>query len=113
VSGFLTSTLRRQLATKSTEVRRHLRPAIGVVWCADGFIAARHTLVLLAATVAVVAFGAFLFRPVCVPIASAALQEFNVPIEQRTDRDFYLPVFQYRDGRWCQCKTWLSRQLFF
>ena len=53
------------------------------------------------------------FRPVCVPLTDESLAQFKVPIEQRADRDFYLKVFQRRDGRWHQCKTWLSRQLFF
>ena len=45
------------------------------------------------------------FRPVCVPISAEALKGFNVPIEKRTDRDFYLKVFQKRHGQWSQCKT--------
>jgi hypothetical protein len=53
------------------------------------------------------------FRPVCVPLTTEDLKGFNVPIDQRTDRDFYLRVFQKRHGQWYQCKTWLSRQLFF
>ena len=52
-------------------------------------------------------------RPVCVPLSAEALAQFNVPIEQRTDRDFHVRVFQRRDGRWHQCKTWISRQFFF
>jgi len=52
-------------------------------------------------------------RPVCVPLTASDLEQFNVPIEQRTDRDLYLRVFQRRDGNWYQCKTWLSRQFFF
>jgi len=48
-----------------------------------------------------------------VPLSDEDLAGFDVPIEQRTDRDLYLTVFQRRDGRWHQCKTWLSRQLFF
>jgi hypothetical protein len=51
--------------------------------------------------------------PVCVPLSSEDLAGFNSPIRDRTDRDFYLQVFQRRDGQWYQCKTWLSRQLFF
>ena len=54
-----------------------------------------------------------LLRPVCVPLSPDSLQQFTTPIEQRTDRDFYLRVFQQRDGEWYQCKTWLSRQFFF
>jgi hypothetical protein len=53
-----------------------------------------------------------LFRPVCVPISDEELKAFNVPIEQRNDRDFYLKVFQKKNGQWYQCKTWLSRFLF-
>jgi hypothetical protein len=53
-------------------------------------------------------------RPVCRPLSEDDLAHFNVPIEQRTDRDmYYLPVFQQRDGQWHHCKTWLSRKLFF
>jgi hypothetical protein len=61
----------------------------------------------------VVLLGVAAFRPVCVPLSQSDLAGFNVPIDQRTDRDFYLRVFQQRDGQWFQCKTWLSRQLFF
>jgi hypothetical protein len=62
-----------------------------------------------------IAFAAmvFAFRPVCVPIPQEALLQFNDPIEQRSDRDFYVKVFQQRDGRWHHCKTWVSRRLFF
>ncbi|OLC77306.1 MAG: hypothetical protein AUH72_17650 [Acidobacteria bacterium 13_1_40CM_4_65_8] len=54
-----------------------------------------------------------LLQPVCVPLSNDDLKSFNVPIEQRTDRDIYLRVFQQRDGRWYQCKTRLSRLMFF
>jgi len=56
---------------------------------------------------------AWMLRPVCVPLSTEDLAGFNVPIEQRTDRDLYLRVFQQRHGHWHQCKTWLSRQFFF
>ena len=52
-------------------------------------------------------------QPVCVPLSPEQLAAFNAPIEARTDHDFYLRVFQQIDGEWYQCKTWLSRQLFF
>jgi hypothetical protein len=61
----------------------------------------------------VVLLGIAALRPICVPLTASDLAGFNVPIGQRTDRDFYLRVFQQRDGQWLQCKTWLSRQLFF
>jgi hypothetical protein len=68
---------------------------------------------IVVAIVAIVGGGVFAFRPVCVPISDEGLAQFNSPIEQRSDRDFYLKVFQQRDGRWHQCKTWISRQFFF
>lgn len=61
----------------------------------------------------VVGLLAWGLRPVCVPLSREDLRGFNVPIEQRTDRDLYLTVFQQRDGQWHQRKTWLSRQFFF
>jgi hypothetical protein len=64
-------------------------------------------LLLLAAALALA------LRPVCVPLSRADLASFDTPIEARTDHDLYLQVFQQIDGRWFQCKTWLSRQLFF
>ena len=60
-----------------------------------------------------VAVLVFLLRPVCVPLTPEDLKTFNVPIELRTDRDFYLRVFQQRDGQWYHCKTWISRFFFF
>jgi hypothetical protein len=65
------------------------------------------TAVVLAAMVG------FAFRPVCVPLSSEQLAGFTTPIETRADHDFHLRVFQQIDGRWYQCKTWLSRQFFF
>jgi hypothetical protein len=59
------------------------------------------------------AVAAFALRPVCVPLSPEQLAGFTTPVETRTDRDVYLQVFQRMDGRWYQCKTWLSRQLFF
>jgi hypothetical protein len=57
---------------------------------------------------------AWFAHPVCVPLSSDDLKTFNVPIEQRSDRDVFLfKTFQQRNGEWCQCKSWLSRQFFF
>jgi hypothetical protein len=69
--------------------------------------------VLLLAFVVVLGLLAWALHPVCVPLSAQDLRGFNVPIEQRADRDMYLQVFQWRHGQWYQCKTWLSRQLFF
>ncbi|HMX42568.1 MAG TPA: hypothetical protein PKB12_02505 [Elusimicrobiota bacterium] len=68
--------------------------------------------VLLWALLGFVFFLVYLFQPVCVPLTDEDLKSFNGPIEQRTDRDFYLKVFQKKNGRWHQCKTRVSR-LFF
>lgn len=57
--------------------------------------------------------GYFVFRPVCIPLSAENSAASGSPLEHRTDRDFYLRVFQQRDGQWHQCKTWLSRQFFF
>lgn len=56
----------------------------------------------------------YALRPKCAPIADEALGHFSIPIEERTDRDFfYLKVFQKKDdGHWYQCKTALSRAFF-
>ncbi|MBA2482142.1 MAG: hypothetical protein H0V44_15890 [Planctomycetes bacterium] len=54
----------------------------------------------------------FLFRPVYAPLDEAQIRTMEPPIQERTDRDFYLKVFQKRDGRWYQCKTWISRNWF-
>lgn len=64
-------------------------------------------------TILLILLIAFSFRPVCNPLSDEDLKEMNIPIEQRTDRDFYLKVFQKKDGQWHQCKTWVSRQFFF
>jgi hypothetical protein len=55
----------------------------------------------------------FALRPVCVPLSADEVARVDTPIETRTDHDVYLRVFQQTGGRWYQCKTWLSRQLFF
>jgi hypothetical protein len=68
------------------------------------------TLLVVVALVAGVSWG---LRPVCVSLSKEDLAQFNVPIEQRRDRDIYLEVFHFRNGQWHQCKTWLSRQFFF
>jgi hypothetical protein len=71
--------------------------------------------VVLGLTVVLLLAGlvAWALHPVCVPLSAEDLRGFNVPIEQRTDQDFYLRIFQQRRGQWYQCKTWVSRQFFF
>ncbi|WP_413289176.1 hypothetical protein [Bdellovibrio sp. HCB337] len=76
----------------------------------------KKKLLWLSAILFAVLLGGFAYslRPKCDLIADEALIHFSVPIEQRTDRDFYLKVFQKKaDGHWYQCKTALSRTFFF
>jgi len=52
--------------------------------------------------------------PICNKLTSENLQSFNVPIEQRTDRDINLmKVFEQKADGWYQCKARLSRWFFF
>ena len=69
----------------------------------------------LSLLVAALVTGAYLaFRPVCVAIDAETLASFDPPIEDRTETTFYgTPIFQLEDGRWFQCKTWISRQFFY
>ena len=58
--------------------------------------------------------AAYMLRPQCALIADEALGHFGIPIEERTDKDLYLKVFQKKaDGHWYQCKTAFSRAMFF
>jgi len=59
--------------------------------------------------------GAYLlFRTVCAPIPEDTLAVFNPPIQERRETTFYgAPIFQQKNGRWFQCKTWISQQFFF
>ncbi len=56
---------------------------------------------------------AFMLRPVCVPIENGEEEAKLYHYEERADRDFYVKVFQKKDGQWRHCKTWISRQFFF
>jgi hypothetical protein len=64
--------------------------------------------------IVVVAFW-WLLHPVCRPLSEADVREFArwAPIETREDRQLHGRVFQLRGERWYQCKSWVSRQLFF
>ena len=72
----------------------------------------RELLVLLAVIVLVIGW---LVHPVCIRLSETEVSAFgDVPIEKRTDRDvFFFSTFQRRQGHWCQCKSWISRQFFF
>jgi hypothetical protein len=75
-------------------------------------VSAQRSVVWLVVVGFAVAFG-YALRPVCAPLSAKELDGFTTPIDTRTDHDLYLCVFQQNDGRWYQCKTWLSRQFFF
>lgn len=67
-----------------------------------------------AGALVVAAFG-WCVHPVCVPLSQESVAEAAryAPLETRTDRQLHGPVWQQRDGRWYQCKSWISRQFFF
>jgi hypothetical protein len=70
----------------------------------------------LALTLAAISLAAVLWwglHPVCVPLSDSEAAAVEGPIGSRTDRDLLGPIFQYRDGQWHQCKSWISRQFFF
>ncbi len=77
------------------------------------FIMKRKTLWGMAITLFVIGGAGYAMRPVCTFIPDEDVKNLNVPIEQRSERDFYIKVFQQRDGHWYQCKTALSRFFFF
>ncbi|HLB09557.1 MAG TPA: hypothetical protein VK617_08480 [Gemmatimonadaceae bacterium] len=54
-------------------------------------------------------------HPICVRLSPAEVAEAArwAPLETRTDRQWHGRVFQRRDGQWCQCKSWISREFFF
>jgi hypothetical protein len=70
---------------------------------------------LLALILVTTAVSAWLVHPICVPLTPADVESFNRwrPLEQRTDRQLHGRVFRQRAGQWYQCKSWISRQLFF
>ena len=79
------------------------------------YLVSRKRWKTLAAIVALIVAGIGLaFRPVCTPITAADAANFNPPIEQRDEANFYgLRIFRQIDGDWHHCKTWLARQFFF
>jgi len=54
-------------------------------------------------------------HPICVQLSAAEVAEAArwAPLETRTDSQWHGRVWQLRDGRWYQCKSWISRQFFF
>jgi hypothetical protein len=63
----------------------------------------------------VVATAVWFSHPVCRPLTDEFVAEAAKygPLETRTDRQLHGPIWQRRDGRWYQCKSWISRKLFF
>jgi hypothetical protein len=71
------------------------------------------TLVIGAAVAALIGGLVYTLHPVCDPIDDKEAERANPPLEQRADeKDFYLQIFQKRNGHWYQCKTALSRWFF-
>jgi len=62
----------------------------------------------------VLAFGvlAGLLRPVCVPLSRADLRQLEPSFDENDDHDMlYLKVYQRRDGKPMECKTWITWQV--
>ena len=75
-----------------------------------------RALVITLGVVAVIAATvAWCAHPVCVPLDDEMVAEAAkyAALETRTDRQWHGPVWQNRDGRWYQCKSWISRHFFF
>lgn len=73
---------------------------------------------LVVAVLAALVVGGFIWcaHPVCVPLSaeeSAAAAHWRPPIQERRDRQLHGRVWQRRGGRWFQCKSWISREMFF
>ena len=77
--------------------------------------AGRALIIALGGVALVLAAVVWCAHPVCVPLTDEFVAEAAKygPLETRTDRQMHGPVWQRRDGRWYQCKSWISRQLFF
>jgi len=72
-----------------------------------------RTVALAIAGLGLAAAGWWGLHPVCVPLSNTEVAGVEGPIANRTDRDLVGPIFQYRDGQWHHCKSWISRQFFF
>jgi hypothetical protein len=70
----------------------------------------RLTLLALASSIALISYALW---PVCVPLTLEQVASFQPSISERIDKDFYLRIFQQRAGQWHQCKTRISRAMFF
>ena len=75
----------------------------------------RRVLIALGSGALILASAAWCAHPVCVPLDDEMVAEAAKyrPLEMRTDRQLHGPVWQKRDGRWHQCKSWISRKFFF
>jgi hypothetical protein len=80
-----------------------------------GVFRPRIWVVVLGLALLAAAVSAWLVHPICVPLTPADVESFNrwQPLEQRTDRQLHRRVFRQRAGQWYQCKSWISRKLFF
>jgi hypothetical protein len=77
--------------------------------------AGRALLIASGGAALVLALFLWCAHPVCVRLSDETVAEAARygPLETRTDRQLHGPVWQRRHGRWYQCKSWISRQLFF
>jgi hypothetical protein len=85
----------------------------GLLLVALGTVLDRTLLRLRTGVILAVALaGIWLMHPVCDPIADADVPRFEtvITLEQRARQG---EPFRKLGGHWYQCKSWISRQLFF
>ena len=77
--------------------------------------ACRALAVALGGAALVAAAVGWCAHPVCRPLSDEFVAEAERygALEHRTDRQWHGPIWQRREGRWYQCKSWISRKLFF
>ena len=77
--------------------------------------AGRAIVTALGAVAVVLAVMMWCAHPVCVPLSDESVAEAARygALETRSDRQLHGPVWQKKNGRWYQCKSWISRQFFF
>jgi hypothetical protein len=85
----------------------------GLLLIAVGTVLDRTLLRLRTAVILAVALGGiWVMHPVCDPIADADVPRFEtvIPLQQRARQG---EPFRKLGSHWYQCKSWISRQLFF
>jgi hypothetical protein len=56
---------------------------------------------------------AILSRPICEPLDEEQVRTMEPPIYRRSDRTLWFKKYQIKNDRWCECRPWILRALFF